>query len=212
PPQLFHSVYEGNVQMQFRQPLLAGGGGEYTRIAGPISTNIQGVTGVQQGVIIARINSDMELADFERNVHLMIHDVEALYWQLNLAYRVYAIYVEARNEALKFWRSVDAQVGAGTGFGGSQEAELRDIYLDLKGRAEVARDAIYAAEAQLRLLMALPVNDGRIIRPIDQPVTAELIANWEASLSDAYQWRPEIRRQKWMIRSLELQLRAAENL
>ncbi|MCA9099260.1 MAG: hypothetical protein KDA36_12780, partial [Planctomycetaceae bacterium] len=79
PPQLFPSVYEGNVSMQFRQPLLAGGGTEYTRIAGPVSTNIQGVTGVQQGVIIARINNDIELADFERAVHQMIHDVEAMY-------------------------------------------------------------------------------------------------------------------------------------
>ena len=212
PPQLFPSVYEGNLLMQFRQPLLAGGGVEYTRVAGPISTNIQGVTGVQQGVIISRINNDMALAEFERDVHLLIHDVEVAYWQLHLAYRTYAIQVRAREQALEAWQLADYQTQAGTGFGAAQEAELRDTYLSLKNQADLARDAIYTAEAQLRLLMSLPVNDGRVIRPVDDPMTADFAPNWTQSLSDALALRPELRRQKWNIRSLDLQLRAAQNL
>lgn len=211
PPQLFPSVYEGNVSLQFRQPLLAGGGVEYTRIAGPVSTNIQGVTGVQQGVIIARINNDIELAEFERAVHQMIHDVESLYWQLHLAYHTYDIFVKARNAVVEDWRKVEAQRRASTG-NGSQEADFRDSYLDLKNRADLARDQIYSLEAQLRLLMCLPVNDGRVIRPIDDPITAEFIPNWQVSLADALMARPELRRAKWGIRSLELQLIAAKNL
>jgi outer membrane protein TolC len=212
PPQLFPSVYEGTAQLQFRQPLLAGGGTEYTRIAGPVSSNIQGVTGVQQGVLIARINDDMALAEFERSVHQMIHDVETLYWQLHLAYRSYAVQIEAREAALEAWRRVDSQIRGLTGPGGAQEAEFRDNFLSISGQAETARDSIYAAEAQLRLLMGLPVNDGRVIRPSDSPVTAEFIPDWTLSLSDAFANRPEIRRQKWSIRSLDLQRRAAMNL
>lgn len=212
PPQLFPSYYDGNIQLQFRQPLLAGGGVEYNRIAGPVSTNIQGVTGVQQGVIIARINDDIALADFERSVHQMMHDLETLYWQLYQAYRSYDIQVQARDVALETWRKVNFQILGSTGPGGAQEAELRDNYLTFKGQAEVARDAIYAGEAQLRLLMGLPVNDGRVIRPIDSPVSAEFVPDWSISLADAFSHRPEIRRQKWNIRSLDLQRRAAENL
>jgi outer membrane protein TolC len=185
---------------------------EYTRIAGPVSDNIQGVSGISQGVIIARINDDIALADFERNVHQMLHDVETLYWQLHLAYRTFAIQVESRDAALETWRTIDFQVLGEGGPGGAAEAEFRETYLTLAGQAETARDEIYAKEAQLRLVMGLPVNDGRVMRPCDEPITAELIPDWSLSLAQAYQHRPEIRRQKWNIRSLDLQRRAAENL
>lgn len=212
PPLLFPSVYDGSVQFQFRQPLLAGAGVEYTRIAGPVTDNIQGVSGVSQGVIIARINDDIALADFERNVHQLLHDLEVTYWQLQLAYRTYALQVEARDFALEIWQAIDSQVLGNSGPGGALEAELRDNYLAAVTQADDARDAIYATEAQLRLLMALSVNDGRVIRPADEPITAEFYPDWSASLAHAFQLRPEIRRQKWSIRSIDLQRRAAENL
>lgn len=212
PPLLFPSVYEGNVQLQFRQPLLAGSGVEYTRIAGPVSDNLQGVSGVSQGVIIARINDDLAIAEFERNVHQMLHDLEMLYWQLHLAYQNYAIRVEARESALQIWRVVDSQAQAQTGPGGVVESNLREDVLVLGDQADLARDALYEAEAHLRLLMGLPVNDGKVIRPSDEPLTAELVPDWGTALAQAYQLRPEIRRQKWNIRSLDLQRKAAENL
>ena len=210
--QLFRTVYEGETAVQLRQPLLAGAGAEYTRIAGPISSNIQGVTGVQQGVIIARIDNDQELAAFEIAVQQMLHDVEEMYWQLHLAYRAFDIQSHARDEAMEWWRKGDSQSRAGTGRGGTTESYLRRTAIDLAGQAELARDGIYSAEARLRLLLGLPVNDGRIIRPVDEPISAELIPDWNACLADALLKRPEIRRQKWEIQSLSLQMRAAENL
>ncbi|MCA9081235.1 MAG: TolC family protein [Planctomycetaceae bacterium] len=212
PAALFPSVYEGNVRAEFRQPLWAGAGAEYTRIAGPISTNIQGVTGVQQGVIIARINEDIALAQFEHAVHQLVHDVESLYWQLHLAYRSFDVQSESHEEVLDMWRLVDALRRAQTGTGGPQEAAIREAEIDLEGRVAQARDNIYSVEAQLRLLLNLPVNDGRIIRPVDDPVSAKLEPSWTACLSDALVRRPEVRRQKWNIKSLEQQLKAAENL
>jgi len=210
--QLFSSAYAGNVQMQFRQPLLAGGGAEYTRIAGPVSSNIQGVTGVQQGVIIARINNDMELADFDKSVQQLVHDVELLYWQLHTAYQTYATLTEAKERAYSAWDRIESQRLAETGEGASIELDLRDNYFDLKGRATLARDNIYSVEARLRLLIGLSVNDGTVIRPADSPITADFIPDWGTSLADALVNRPEIRRQKWSIKSTDLQLRAAENL
>ncbi len=210
--QLFTTVYDGITQLQFRQPLLAGGGVEYTRIAGPISENIQGITGVQQGVIIGRIQNDLELADFEIAVHQLIHDVEELYWQLHFAYLSFDIQSRARDRSGTIWRTIDSQRQAGTGSGGAREADVREIYLDWKGRADLARDQIYSIEAQLRRLMGLSVNDGRIIRPSDDPLTVEYIPNWQRSLTDALVKRPEIRRQKWSIQSLQYQITAAENL
>ncbi len=210
--QLFTNVYEGAAQLQFRQPLLAGGGVEYTRIAGPISANIQGVTGVQQGVIISRIENDQELAEFETAVHQMIHDVEQLYWQLHFAYHAFDISTRFRNEARTTWELIDSQRQAGTGVGAAREAEIHQVYLDWKGRSEQAHDQLYSLEAQLRRLLGLPVNDGRIIRPVDSPMTVEFFPDWQQSLTNALVKRPEVRKQKWSIQSLELQLTAAENL
>ena len=210
--QLFTSVYEGATQFQFRQPILAGAGVDYTRIAGPISSNIQGVTGVQQGVIIARIENDKALASFERDVQQLIHDVEVEYWQLHLAYLAFDTRTLLKEMIEKTLDVQQAKAKAGTGLGDSSTLGLRAMRLDAVGQVEESRNNIYASEARLRRLMALPVNDGKIIRPIDEPVTAEIVLSWDAALTDALVKRPEIRQQKWSIRSYELQLRAAENL
>lgn len=213
PGRLFPSVYEGNVRAQLRQPLLAGAGVDYTRIAGPISENIDGVTGVQQGVLIARINNDIALADFELAVHTLLHDVERAYWQLAQAYQSFHVHVAARDEVLELWRKVDARLSSGAAGGGRlPEAEVRESYVQLEGTADVALDQVYAAEAELRRLLGLPVNDGRVIRPTDEPVTAEVVPDWVASLAAALSQRPELRRQKWNIKSTLLQLEAAKNL
>ena len=56
--QLFPSVYTGNAAFNYNQPLWAGAGAEYTRIAGPAQAGLNGVTGVNQGVINAKIPAD----------------------------------------------------------------------------------------------------------------------------------------------------------
>jgi len=210
---LFPSVYEGALRAEYRHPLLAGGGVDYTRIAGPVSTNIQGVTGVQQGVIICRINNDIALADFELAVHHLLKDVEAAYWRLHFTYRALDVEERLLAETAEVWNVVDGRSQAqGPGGGAAENADARDMCFATEGRLLAARDDMYTAEAELRRLLALPVNDGRIIRPIDEPVSAELLPDWETSLMEALSRRPELRRQKWNIKSLDLQRRAAENL
>ncbi len=211
PGRLFDSIYTGSVRAEFRQPLLAGAGSEYSRIAGPISDQLQGVTGVGQGVLIARVNNDVALADFEAASAGLLRDVERLYWQLVLAYQVYHTEVTARNAALDAWRTVDTQAATGN-IGAVDEARAREFYLQLQGRANTALDNLYAVEAELRRIMGLPVNDGRVIRPVDEPATVRLEPDWETALMDALGSRAELRRQKWTIKSLELQLRAARQL
>ena len=47
---------------RYTQPLWAGSGVEFTRIAGAVEQRVRGVTGVSQGVVIARINEDIAWA------------------------------------------------------------------------------------------------------------------------------------------------------
>lgn len=218
PGRLFRSAYDGNVQLNYRQPVWAGSGTEYTRIAGPIGDNIVGLSGVNQGVVIARINTDITLVDFEAQVRNMLKDVEDIYWDLYLAYRTYDSQVVARNSALASWRKVSALMAEGSkGGDAADEAQSREAYFDARSRAEDALGAtqtegLYALELRLRRICGLPVNDGRIIRPKDEPSTAEFQPDWHVSLAEALTRREELRRQKWNIKSLELQLNAANSL
>lgn len=219
PSRLFRSAYDGNLAFNYTQPLWAGAGAEFTRIAGPASSNISGLSGVNQGVLIARINTDISLVDFEISVRNMLRDVEDTYWDLYLAYRRYDSIIVARNSNLRTWRDEHARLTAGTG-APADEAQAREAYFNARAEAENAlgggADAgvpgIYALELQLRRLCGLPSNDGRVIRPSDEPVTAELLPDWHASLAEGLTRREELRRQKWNIKSLELQLIAAENI
>jgi outer membrane protein TolC len=211
--QLFPSVYTGQLRTEFRQPLLAGAGTEYTRIAGPITQNIEGITGVQQGVVIARINGDISVADFEQAVTGLVRDVEDLYWRLYLAYQQFDAESSLHQEALGTWRGVNARVLAEAAGGSAiEETEALDLLAQIEARRNAAHQNLYEIEAQLRRMMGLVPNDGRIIRPIDQPIIAEYRPDWHLMLTDALVRRAELRKQKWNIKSLELQLQAAEHL
>jgi outer membrane protein TolC len=50
------------------------------------------------------------------------------------------------------------------------------------------------------------------MRPADEPAQVRILPDWRTSLLEALSRRPELRRQKWTTRSLELQLRAARQL
>ncbi|MDA0834507.1 MAG: TolC family protein [Planctomycetota bacterium] len=213
---LFPSTYTGSVALNYRRPLWAAAGVEFTQVAGPPNQNtaFQSITGVSQGVAIARINQDITLAEFEANVQSLLLDVERLYWQLHLSYRVYDSVVVAKNSTLRSWREAKAILDAGGGrnFKPADEAQARDQYFQARSQAESALSQIYTNELNFRRLLALPINDGRVIRPHDEPITASYSPEWTASVTEGLVRRVELRRQKWNIKSLQLQLDAANSL
>ncbi|MDB5386041.1 MAG: outer rane efflux protein, partial [Planctomycetaceae bacterium] len=213
PSALFPSSYSGNIAANLRQPLLAGAGVAYTRVAGPIGQNIQGLSGVNQGVLIARINNDITVADFEYGVNNMMFDVEKLYWDLYFAYRRYGSAVTNRIAGEKTWQDVKVKYDEGAeGGDGFLEAQARDAYFDRVAQEQAALASIDSQESSLRRMLGLPLNDGRIIRPADEPITAEFKPDWNSDLAMALTRRVELRRQKWNIKSTELQMEAAKSL
>lgn len=212
-PLLFPSTYTGRVRLEARQPLWAGAGTEYTRVAGPITEQIQGVTGVQQGVVIARINNDIELAEFEGAIRDMVRDVESLYWQLYIAYQTFDSEMRLLAAAVESYQNVQALVETASPLAGAlEESDAIEYVYQMQSRVDQARDNLYDVEAQLRRIIGLPVNDGRVIRPLDEPTIAEFVPDWQVMLGDALAHRVELRKQKWNIKQLELQLNAAEHL
>ena len=119
---LFNNVLTGypadwNVKLtaEMRQPLLQGAGIDFNRIAGPGAK-----PGQYNGVVLARINTDIALADFEIGVRNLVNDVEATYWELYFAYRNLDAVIAGRDSALSTWRRISSL--ARTGAGGRSRA------------------------------------------------------------------------------------------
>ena len=125
-------------QMEIRRPLLQGAGVEYNRIAGPGA-----IPGFNQGVLIARINTDIALATFEANVRNLVSDVETMYWELYFSYRNLESAVQGRDSALQTWQKVNAlYVQGATGGEASAEAQAREQYFLFRSTAEQALAAL----------------------------------------------------------------------
>ncbi|HQX50806.1 MAG TPA: TolC family protein [Planctomycetaceae bacterium] len=207
----YPSAYQGAVGAQIVQPLLAGSGVEFTRVAGTTNPSFGAITGVSQGVAISRINQDISLADFEIAVRNGLRDIENSYWDLYLAYRQYDSNVAAHESAFQTWREAQTKLEVGT-LDATDELQARDRLYETKAALELALNQLYQSEGELRRLVGLPMNDGFALRPAEEPILAELCPDWQASLVDGLTNRVELRRQKWQIKSLQLQLDAANSL
>jgi hypothetical protein len=178
-----------------------------TRIAGPAQSNLRGVSGVAQGVLISRINSDISLLEFEQSVTTMLRDVENRYWDLYLYLQLYESEVQTFRDLVAFRHRLKLRDTAPDAI---DQAENR--IFEGEARIKGSLGDVMKAEYRLRRLLGLPLNDNTFITPVDVPSAAKLELDWESSLLESLSNRHELRRQKWEIRSLELQLRASENL
>ncbi|MEM9658032.1 MAG: TolC family protein, partial [Planctomycetota bacterium] len=103
PGNRFMSAWNVNLETEVRHPLLQGGGVQFNRIAGPNDT-----PGLYNGVLIARVNTDIELTDFEAAVRDLVSNLENAYWDLYFSYRDLDAKVAARDTSLETWRKIHA--------------------------------------------------------------------------------------------------------
>lgn len=228
PGNAFETAWDVNYEAGFRQSLLQGAGVDYNRIAGSSRT-----PGVYQGVLIARTNTDISIADFELAVRNFVSDVENAYWDLYFAYRDLDAKVAARDAALETWQRVKGLEGQ-PGGEADKEAQAREQYFRFQEEVQNAltgrlidgtrtfngspegtfrnTGGVHVAERRLRHLMDLPINDGALLRPADEPIEARIHFDWDLAVTEALMNRAEIRRQKWVIKQRELELIAARHL
>ena len=218
PFNLYPSAYDTVFEAEVRHPLLRGGGLAFNRIAGPNAP-----AGVYNGIVIARLRTDIALAEFERAVRDFVLEVQRDYWLLYFAYRNLDARVAARDAAQESWRQESIELKYGSGDILKESLARDQFYLfhaqvvdALSGTASVnaisrTGAGIYDTERRLRWLMGIPLSDGRLIRPADGPSKAALIFDWNSSLDQAMFRRVELRRQNWSIKQRELELLAARN-
>jgi outer membrane protein TolC len=208
------SVWNTDFEAEARHPLLQGAGTMYNRIAGPFSYESQtaGAQNQWDGVMIARINVDLTLAEFECRVRDLLVEVENAYQDLYFRYRDLDAKKAGQRSARETWEKIHVRfVVSSKGGEADKEAQARSQYFLFRSLTEQALTDLYASETRLRYLMGIAVADGRLIRPSDELTTARVTFDWTHSLPEAVTRRCEVRRQKWEIKKRELELIAAKN-
>ncbi|MEX1041791.1 MAG: TolC family protein [Pirellulaceae bacterium] len=193
---IYPSSYQATVEMEARHPLLRGSGVQVNRV----------------NVLLARIREDVALADFEANIRNLTGDVEQAYWQLYFAYHNLEASKTGRDSALVTWRRVhQLMINGAEGGEAEKEAQARQQYFEFRSRTQAALRDLYKAEASLRYFLGLSANDGRLIRPIEEPTDAWVRFEWFDIHEEALMRAPELRRQKWRIKQRETELITARN-
>lgn len=215
--------WDSYIEAQIRQPLLQGAGTQFNRIAGPGAT-----PGQLNGVLLARVRTDISLIDFQRSVRDFVSEIENAYWDLYYAYRDLEARVSVREiaeETLQSLAESDTSVGKRAQ---AEEQVLRlqsEVIDSLNGRPIDATrtnngstggtfrgtGGIRVCERRLRLMIGLPINDGTLLRPSELPVVAPVVFDWNSAVCEAINLREELRRQRWVIKQRELELLANRN-
>lgn len=206
PFRAFTSAFDGYFEAEWRQPLLQGAGTTFNRIAGPST-----VPGQYNGILIARLNEDVALADFEGALIDLVADVEQAYWDLVVAYRVLNTQVQGREAAQQTYQFQQVRLEIGSGRS-DEEAQARSQFYQFQAQVEAALggpNGLYALEQRLRYLIGLPASDGRIIRPSTEPLDTKVVFDWESAVGQSLDRRIEIRRQMLAVKRRELELTAA---
>ena len=227
PGNIFRSAWDTYVEGEIRKPLLQGGGIQFNRIAGPGSS-----PGNYNGVLIAKVNADIEQTDFEAAVRNYVNNVTNAYWDLYFAYRDLDARNQAMKRALEAWNRIKARSESDLE-SGAAEALAREQYFRFKsdvdeaitgrisqgtrtgsgstGGTLEASGGVMTTERRLRLLIGISITDGEMIRPSEEPLEADVVFNWDIIQNDALQHRPELRRQQMAVRKREMELLAAKN-
>ena len=227
PSNTFPSVWNTYVEGEIRQPLLQGGGIEFNRIAGPGAT-----PGVYNGLLIARTNNQISQIDFEISVRDYVSNVENAYWDLYFTYRDLDARIRAMNRALEAWNRVKAKADnelesdARVALASEQYYRFKDEVLEaLTGRVVQGTQnrngstggtlrgssGVQVAERRLRFLIGMPINDDALLRPLEEPLQAEVLFHWDTSLQEALTRRPELRQQQLKIKKRQMELMASKN-
>ena len=197
------SDYTQILEMQIQHSLLRGRGTLVNRIP----------------VVLARINEDISIGQYEERVRNLVKEVEFAYWELYLSYWNVETAKLARDSGLQVWQVANAKYLAGQGQVYA-EAQARAQYHQFEAALMVALNGanvpgadpgVYGRERKIRHLMGWAPTDGRLIRPSDRPNVARTDFDWFTIQGEALTRNIDLRQQKWLIKERELELMSAKN-
>nr|MCU0708841.1 TolC family protein [Pirellula sp.] len=169
-------------------------------------------------VVLARINEDLSLVQFEERVRNLVRDVEYAYWDLYQAYWNVENARIARDSAAQAYHI--AYEKSKKGLAGTTEAQARVTYHEFQAQLDAALGGsnvqgqdpgLFGREQTLRLLLGWAATDGRLIRPSDKPTIGLVDFDFYDSLNETLYRNLDLRRYRWAIKQQELELVSAKN-
>ncbi len=188
------SVYQTALEFEIRQPLLRGRGTFINRIP----------------IVVSRINTDQIIANYESVMQNMVTNVEIRYWDLHCAYRNLQAAKDGRDGALVTWRNVYENFKAGK-VPLQDESQARGQYYFFRSQVEQAWVDLLQAETNFRWLLGVASNDGRLVRPTDEPSKARVNFDYTQIMDEALTYRPELRQTRWEVKKRELAVHYSKN-
>src|SRR4029077_19432804 len=187
PFSVINPSYNTSVQVGFEQPLLRGFGVDTNEVLpgfpGSLlfpSINSRKGAGTPEGILITRLRFDQQRAEFQRNIHFQMLNVEAAYWNLYGAYMTLYAAEEGLRQSHAAWMIIKRQVDLGSK-DNAQLSLARAQYENFRAARTKAMGEILNIERALRTLLGLPVEDGNRLVPIDRPTMTPYQPNWQAA-------------------------------
>jgi outer membrane protein TolC len=169
-------------------------------------------------VVLARINEDVSLVQFEERVRNLVRDVEYAYWDLYQAYWNVENARIARDSAAQAYHIAFEK--SKKGLASTTEAQARVTFHEFQAQLDAALGGsnllgqdpgLFGREQSLRLLLGWAATDGRLIRPSDKPTIGLVEFDFYDSLDETLYRNVDLRRFRWTIKQQELELVSAKN-
>lgn len=165
-----------------------------------------------QGILLARLQFDLQRAEFEQQINNLLENAEVAYWRLYQAYGQLYSWDEALKTALTGWRFTKSKTQQELEGTGAQELFLTQaLYEEFRGERLKALGQVLEAERNLRGILGMVAEDGARIVPITAPTIAPYQPNWEAAVQDALALRPELVMARENLRNLQFNLEITKN-
>lgn len=162
----------------------------YNGHQGTISSFLNGPT---EGILISKLRFDQSRAEFERNVHLMIKNVEIAYWNLYNKYgQLYSFEENLRLLQKAYQENYNKNKAGGGKLKPHQFYQSQGQFEEFRANRIQAVQEVLDAERDLRGILGLPMEDGERLIPITPPTLAEMKPDWDHCLQDALNLRPEL--------------------
>ena len=196
-PSDYTQIFEAQVQ----HPLMRGRGTLVNRIP----------------VVLARMNEDISIGQYEERVRNLVRDVELAYWDLFAAYYNVDTARTARDSAALAHKIALAKRQSGQAANAEAQARFTlhgfQAQLDaaIGGGGQGNDPGLFGREQNLRFLMGWAASDGRMIRPIDKPAIGRAEFDWDTIRGETLTRNSDVRNHKWVVKQKELELISSKN-
>ena len=213
--QVINPSYQPALTFRFEQPLLQSSGIDINQLLPqhPGSTSIPNYRssgGRQEGILVTRLRADQAKHQFEREVNLLLINVESTYWQMYANY--FAKYAAETVLRLAYGTYADVQQLEIAGILAKQDvAQSRAQLESVRANYLNALQQVVESERQLRGLLGMPLEDGKRLVPADSPTLAPYKPDWNGALAEALNNRPELTAARQELKVQQLNVMLAQN-